>query len=239
MRGALTITQRELLAFFCSPIAYVVLVVFLALNGYFFSFLNLTSGEEASLRFLFGRFMPLVLLFIMPMLTMRLMSEEFRQGTIESLMTAPVSDAAVIVGKFLGTLIFYALLLATTLVYVVAVSMFGDPDIGALVAGYIGLLLMGGLYIAIGLFFWTCTSNQIIAVLTSFSVLAVLAVLIDRFASHVEGRLRVVLQHISVGHQFTEFVQGAINLNSVLFFVTSTGFLLFISVKVLESRRWR
>jgi ABC-2 type transport system permease protein len=183
--------------------------------------------------------MPLVLLFIMPMLTMRLMSEEFRQGTIESLMTAPVSDAAVIVGKFLGTFIFYALLLATTLVYAIAVSMFGDPDIGALIAGYIGLLLMGGLYIAIGLFFSTCTSNQIIAVLTSFSVLAVLAVLVDRFAAHVEGWLRVVLQHISVGHQFAEFVQGAINLNSVLFFVTSTVFLLFISVKVLESRRWR
>jgi ABC-2 type transport system permease protein len=223
-----------LLAFFCSPIAYVVLVVFLALNGYFFSFFNLTSGEEASLRFLFGRFMPLVLLFIMPMLTMRLMSEEFRQGTIESLMTAPVSDAAVIVGKFLGTLIFYALLLATTLVYAVVVSMFGDPDIGALLAGYIGLLLMGGLYIAVGLFFSTCTSNQIIAVLTSFSVLAVLAVLVDRFAAHVEGWLRVVLQHISVGHQFTEFVLGAIHLNNVLFFVTSTVFLLFISVKVRE-----
>ena len=239
MRGTWTISQRELLAFFCSPIAYVVLVVFLALNGYFFSFMNLTSGEEASLRFLFGRFMPLVLLFIMPMLTMRLMSEEFRQGTIESLMTTPVSDAAVIVGKFLGTLIFYALLLATTLVYVLAVSMFGDPDIGALASGYIGLLLMGGLYIAVGLFFSTCTSNQIIAVLTSFSVLAVLAVLIDRFASHVEGWLRVVLQHISVGHQFEGFVRGVIYLNSVVFFVTSTVFLLFISVKVLESRRWR
>ncbi len=239
MRGAWTITQRELLSFFCSPIAYVVLVVFLGLNGYFFGFINLAPGEEASLRFLFGRFMPVVLLFIIPMLTMRLLSEEFRQGTIEPLMTAPVSDAAVIAGKFLGTFVFYLFLLATTLLYLVAIARFGDPDIGALVSGYIGLLLMGSLYIAVGLFFSTCTSNQIIAVISSFSVLAILAVLMDRFASHVEGRLRVVLQHISIGHQFSEFVQGAINLNNVVFFVTSTAFLLFVSVKVLESRRWR
>ncbi len=117
--------------------------------------------------------------------------------------------------------------------------MFGDPDIGAFLAGYIGLLLMGGLYIAVGLFFSTCTSNQIIAALTTAGVLAVLAELVNAFAAHVEGRLREVFQHISVRHQFTEFVQGAINLNNVLFFVTSTGFLLFVSVKVLESRRWR
>ena len=239
MRGALTITQRELLGFFCSPIAYVVLVVFLGLNGYFFGYFNLVAGEEASLRFLFGRFMPLMLLFIMPMLTMRLMSEEFRQGTIEMLMTAPVSDATVIVGKFLGTFIFYVFLLSTTLIYLVAISRFGDPDIGALISGYLGLLLMGALYIAVGLFFSTCTSNQIIAVITSFTVLAILAVLVDRFASHVEGGLRVVLQHISISHQFAEFVHGAINLNNVVFFVTTTAFLLFLSVKVLESRRWR
>ena len=239
MRGALTITQRELLAFFCSPIAYVVLVVFLGLNGYFFAYFNLAAGDEASLRFLFGRFMPLVLLFIMPMLTMRLMSEEFRQGTIETLMTAPISDAAVILGKFLGTFVFYSFLLATTLLYVVAVALHGDPDIGALIAAYTGLLLMGALYIAVGLLFSTCTSNQIVAVITSFSVLAILAILVDRFASHVQGWLRVVLQHISIGHQFSEFVQGSINLNSVVFFVTSSAFLLFVSMKVLESRRWR
>ena len=214
-------------------------MIFLGLNGYFFGFFNLIAGGEASLRFLFGRFMPLVLLFIMPMLTMRLMSEEFRQGTIESLMTAPISDAAVIVGKFLGTLLFYLFLLATTLLYLIAVASHGSPDLGALVAGYIGLVLLGALYIAVGLFFSTCTSNQIIAVITSFSALAVLAILVDRFASHFEGGVRVVLQHVSISHQFSEFVQGSISLNSVVFFVTSTGFLLFVSVKVLESRRWR
>ncbi len=239
MRGAWTIAQRELLSFFCSPIAYVVLVVTLALNGYVFAFFNLSPGGEASLRFLFGRFMPMLLLFIMPMLTMRLMSEEFRQGTIETLMTAPVGDAAVIVGKFLGTLLFYGLLLATTLGYVALVAWFGDPDPGALLTGYLGLLLLGGLYIAVGLFFSTCTGNQIIAVLTSFTTLAVLAILADRFAAHLQGPARVLLQHLSIGYQFSEFVRGAVTLNNVVFFVSSTGFLLFVSVKVLESRRWR
>lgn len=239
MRGVWTITERELLSFFCSPIAYVVLVVFLGLNGYVFGFFNLEAGQEASLRFLFGGFMPLLLLFIMPMLTMKLMSEEFRQGTIESLMTTPVSDAAVIAGKFLGTLLFYLFLLATTLLYVIALARYGHPDVGALLAGYLGLLLMGALYIAVGLFFSTCTSNQIIAVISSFTILAILAVLVDRFAMQVEGWLRVVLQHVSIRHQFSEFVQGAVTLNNVVFFVTTTALLLFVSVKVLESRRWR
>lgn len=239
MRGALTITQRELLSFFCSPIAYVVLVVFLAFNGYVFGFFNLISGEEASLRMLFARFMPLVLLFIIPMLTMKLMSEEFRNGTIETLMTTPVSDAGVIAGKFLGTFAFYIFLLATTLVYVVALALHGSPDIGALAAGYIGLLFMGALYIAVGLFFSTCTSNQIIAVICSFAFLAVLAVLAGTITTHLEGTQRMLLQHISIHHQFAEFVQGAINLNNVAFFLTSTLFFLFLSTKVLESRRWR
>ena len=239
MRGTWTITQRELLAFFCSPIAYVVLVVFLGLSGYFFGTLNFSPGGEASLRILFGGVMPVILLLVMPMLTMRLMSEEFRSGTIESLMTTPVTDAAVIIGKFLGTFLFYVVLLASTLLYVVAIFAYGEPDIGGILAGYVGLLLVGALYIAVGLFFSTCTSNQIISVICSFAVLAVFAVLAHRFARHVEGTLRVILQHISVEHQSAEFVQGAINLNSVVFFVTSTAFLLFISVKVLESRRWR
>ncbi len=234
-----TITRRELLCFFCSPIAYVVLVVFLAFNGYIFGFLHFRSGTESSLRPLFGYILPLVLVFIIPMLTMRLMSEEYRSGTIETLMTAPVSDATVIAGKFLGTFLFYVLMLLTTLIYAAAVYAFGSPDFGALWTGYLGLLLLGAFYISVGLFFSTCTSNQIVAVVCSFAVLATLAFLTGAISQHVEGATRVIVQHVSITYQFSEFVQGAINLNNLTFFVTTTLFLLFVSVKVLESKRWR
>lgn len=239
MRGTWTLTQRELQSFFWSPIAYVVMVVFLILNGFMFGTHNLVPGQEASLRPLFGNFMPIILMFIIPMLTMRLISEEFRSGTIESLMTTPVSDAAVIMGKFFGALLFYGFLLATTLLYAAIVAMFGSPDYGAMFTGYLGLVLVGALYIAIGLFFSTCTSNQIIAVICSFAVLAVIAWLSGALIEEVEGTSRVLLQHVSIQHQFLEFVQGAINLNNLTYFLTTTAFFLFISVKVLESRRWR
>ncbi|MCG3137885.1 MAG: hypothetical protein HJJLKODD_01740 [Phycisphaerae bacterium] len=239
MGGAWTITRKELLGYFCSPIGYVVLVIFLGLNGYLFGMTNLEPGMEASLRPLFGRFMPLVLLFIMPMLTMRLLSEEFRSGTIETLMTAPINDAAVIAGKFLGALLYYMVLLATTLFYLIPLVRHGTPDWGGVVAGYLGLVLVGALYIAAGLLFSACTSNQIIAVICSFVFLALLAVITDWIAMNVEGTPRFLLQYISVGYQYGDFVRGAISLSSVAYFLTGTFFLLFVSVKVLESRRWR
>lgn len=239
MHGAWTITKKELLTFFCSPIAYVVLVVFLAFNGFMFGYFNLAPGEEASLRPLFGRFMPYVLLVIIPMLTMRLMSDEYRSGTIETLMTSPVGDAAVILGKFFGAFLFYAFLLLTTLFFAILLSFFGNPDFGALVALYIGLLLMGALYICVGLFFSACTSNQVIAGVCSLALLSVPAVFAGMIANNTQGWLRVVFMHIHISHQFTEFVQGAININAVAFFVTSSLFVLFVTVKTLESRRWR
>ncbi len=239
MRNVGTLTQRELSTFFYSPIAYVVLAVYLVVTGMFFVSDNFVPGGEASLRITLGSYLPVILVFIVPMLTMRLMSEEFRSGTIETLMTAPVSEVDVVLGKFLGTLVFYLVMLAATLLHVVLVAAYGPLDVGLLLCTYLGLILLGGLYVAVGLFFSALTRNQVIAVVCSFVLLAVFTFLANYLARDQEGTLRVVLQHLSLMAHFEDFARGLVDTNHLIFFVTTTVLFLFLSVKVLESRRWR
>ena len=238
MRNILTLTGRELSSQFFSPIAYVVIAVFLVVSGIFFGAETFQAGGEASCRALF-QVLPVILVFVLPMLTMRLMSEEYRNGTIESLMTAPVRDIEVILGKFFGSFMFFLVLLTTTLVYPVLVGMYGPLDVGLAFASYVGLALLGALYIAVGLFFSTCTRNQVIAVLCSFVFLAILTLLADYLSRNFEGTLRVVMQQVSLLAHYQDYARGLIDTNHTVFFVTSTGLFLFFAVKVLEFRRWR
>jgi gliding motility-associated transport system permease protein len=239
MRNIGTLTQRELSAQFYSPIAYVVIAIFLGVSGIFFVSANFKPGAEASVRVLFGGYMPLILVFVLPMLTMRMMSEEFRSGTIETLMTAPVRDADVIVGKFLGAFLFYIVMLASTLIFPILVACFGPIDVGLTFSAYVGLALVGGLYIAVGIFFSTCTRNQVIAVLCSFVFLAILTFLAEFLATSQEGLVRIVLQQLSIMSHYHDFARGLVDTNHVIFFVSSTGLFLFLAVKALEFRRWR
>jgi len=239
MRNVGTLTQRELSVFFYSPIAYVVITVFLVVTGIFFISDNFLPGAEASLRITFGNYLPVILVFVVPMLTMRLLSEEFRGGTIETLMTAPVSEADVVLGKFCGTLVFYLVMLATTLLHVILVAAYGPLDVGLVLCTYVGLILLGALYISVGLFFSACTRNQVIAVVCSFVLLAVLTFLANYLAREQEGNLRVVLQHLSIMTHFQDFARGLFDINHLIFFLSTTALFLFGSVKVLESRRWR
>jgi ABC-2 type transport system permease protein len=239
MRNVATLTQRELSSQFFSPIAYIVITIFLVISGIFFMSDNFRPGADASVRVIFGNYLPLVLVFILPMLTMRLLSEEYRGGTIETLMTAPVNDAEVILGKFLGAFLFYVILLATTLIYPILVSMYGPLDIGLTVSCYVGLLLIGALYIAVGLFFSALTRNQVIAVLCSFVLLAVFTFLMDFLGQKQEGTIRIVLQHLSILSHYQDFARGLVDATHVVFYLTGTCLFLFFSVKVLEFRRWR
>lgn len=238
MRNIPTMTQRELAAQFFSPIAYVVLAVFLVVSGIFFVMTTFTPGGEASVRALFVN-LPLILVFILPMLTMRLLSEEFRNGTIETLMTAPINDAEVIVGKFFGALLFFCIMLAATLVYPILVSAYGGLDAGLTTSAYLGILLVGALYIAVGVFFSACTHNQVIAVLCSFVFLAIMTFLADALARNQEGTTRVLLQHLSIVAHYKDFARGLLDTNHLVYFLTSTVLFLFLAVKVLEFRRWR
>ena len=239
MSTILTLARRELAAYFLSPIAYVVLAVFLALTGFFFGRLVFEPGQPATMRMLFEQFIPYILFFALPIITMRLMSEELRSGTIESLMTLPVTDTQVVLGKFLGVFAFYMAMLASTLIYWIMLALHGDPDFGATVAGYIGLTLLGSTYLAIGLFFSTCTRNQMIAGLSSMAVIGIFFFLPPLIAQEVTGTVRVLVQHASLWDHQQGFVRGMIDLNHLLFFASTIVLFLFLSVKVLESKRWR
>ncbi len=242
MRNIFAMTQRELSAFFFSPIAYVVLFAFTFMVGLLFVFLtrNFAPGEEASLRDTF-MWLPPLLCVAVPIITMRLMSEEYRSGTIELLMTAPVSDAEVVVGKFLGAFLVYLVMLACTIFYAILLGIYGDPDVGLLISGYFGLVLVGALFTAIGLFFSSITRSQIIAALLGaffLLLVTILAWIIVQYAD-VTGSLRLVLQMVSVMERFLYFNRGLVDLNNLVFFCGGTVFFLFLAVKSVESRRWR
>ena len=181
----------------------------------------------------------LILVFVLPMLTMRLLSEEFRNGTIETLMTTPITETEVVVGKFLGVLGVYGVLLLTMLIYPIILSMYGPLDLTLLICNYLGLILLGALYISVGLFFSACTKHQIIAVILSFALLAMMTFASQELAQFVPaGWLRVALQHVSVSSHFYDFVRGMLDLNHVVFFLSTTALFLYLTVKRLEMRRW-
>lgn len=239
MKNIWTMAQRELGAYFLSPIAYAVAAIFLFSTGLAFGLGTFANGGEASLRSLFEFWIILILVFVLPMLTMRLFSEEFRSGTIESLMTLPISEVEVVIGKFLGAFLFYVALLALLLVYPILLSFYGPIDAKLLLCNYLGLLLLGGLYIAVGLFFSACTKHQIVAVLLSFALLALATFASSGLAQEVEGWPRAVLQHISIRTHFFDFVRGLVDFNHVVFFLTTSGLFLFFTVKRVEMRRWQ
>ncbi len=239
MGNILTMARRELGAYFLSPIAYVVIAIFLFTSGLVFGIGAFQPGAEASLRTLFDFWIILILALVLPMLTMRLMSEELRSGTIETLMTAPITEIEVVVGKFVGAMAFYGAMLATLLIYPIILSMYGNVDPVMLLCNYIGLLLLGGLYITVGLFFSTCTKHQVVAILLTAGVLAFMTFAFDPLSQLLEGWPRVILQQLSVRTHFHDFVRGLIDLNHLAFFVTMVGLFLFLAVKRLEMRRWQ
>lgn len=239
MRNVATMVQRELGAYFLSPIAYAVSAVFLFGTGLAFGLGTFHNGAEASLRSLFEFWMMLILVFVLPMLTMRLLSEEFRAGTIETLMTVPITEVEVVLGKFLGALAFFVVLLVTLLLYPILLSMYGPVDGKLLLCNYLGLFLLGALYISVGLFFSACTKHQIISVLLTFALLALATFASHGLAQTVEGWPRALLQHLSIRTHFFDFVRGMLDVNHVVFFVTTTAFFLFLTVKRVEMRRWQ
>ncbi|MEX1017486.1 MAG: hypothetical protein WDZ31_12155, partial [Phycisphaeraceae bacterium] len=174
-------------------------------------------------------------------ISMRLVSDEFRTGTIEPLMTAPLSDAQVILGKWLGAMGFYLLLLLPLVVLAVVLAIHAAPDPGPIVSGLIGLTLVGGLYLAIGIFASAMTENQIIAFLATVFIISLLTFLMFFLprAAWVLPALRDAMFYLNVNGQFADFNRGLIDLANFTYFATGIALFLFLAVKVLESKRWR
>lgn len=232
----LTIARRELEAYFVSPIAYIVTAAFLVISGYLFS-LILIDLHQASLEILFANII-VTLLFITPLLTMRLLADEQRMGTLEVLMTAPVRDWEVVVGKFLAALGLFGVMLLFTLSYPFLIWRFGgSPDPGPIISGYLGLLLMAGAMLAIGTLTSTMTSNQMVAAVLCFGILLMLW-LVDA-ASRVAPSLAGLLTELSLRERYLDFARGAINLEDVVYYLSLVAGALFIATRVLESRRYR
>jgi ABC-2 type transport system permease protein len=231
--------QRELLSLFCSPIAYVVIAGFLLIIGVWTMYQQtIAPGRQATLRDLFT-ITPFVLTIVIPAIAMRSIAEEYRSGTIESLMTAPVADAELVLGKFLASLLFYVILLATTLIYMVVLAIYGRPDWGASASAYLGLLMIGVFFLAYSVFASSLTSNQIVAWMLGAVPLMLFAWFGYYFSSALEGWAREAFRQINVIGRFEQFSRGLITIDSVVFFVAASGVFLFLTVKVVESRRWR
>lgn len=236
MSSIFTITVKELRSYFTSPIAYVVFAMFLMLSGYFFSVILFVS-KEASFRGAASNII-ITLLFLMPLITMRVFSEEKKMGTLEMLMTKPVRDIEVMLGKFLAAAALFTTMLASTLVYILILTKYGNPDMGPVWSAYLGILLCGLSFIALGIFASTLTENQIIAAVIGFALVLLLWVL-----SWISGNLGEIdselLTYISLSSHLEGFVKGVINLKDVVYYLSFIAFWLFASVKSIEIRKWK
>jgi ABC-2 type transport system permease protein len=239
MRNVNAIMQRELLSLFCSPIAYIVIAGFLLITGASVLWTgSFAPGRPATLRDVFF-WTPWVLTVIVPAISMRSISEEYRSGTIETLMTAPLSDLQMVLGKYLASLLFFIIMLAPTFIYLILMETYGNPDWGAALAAYLGLLLIGMMFTAFGVFASSLTSNQVVAWILGWVPLLIFACIAFFVVGLVEGVWRVIFQQVNVIGRFDEFSRGLITTDGVMFFVSTALLFLFLAVKVVESRRWR
>jgi ABC-2 type transport system permease protein len=247
--------KKELRLYFTTPVAYGVFFCFLLIAGYFFysifSFYTMASMQAAMnpqmarelnvtdsvMRPLFSN-LSVILLLLMPILTMRLFAEERRSGTIELLLTYPVRDGAVLVGKYLAALCLYALMLACTLVYPAIVLYFARLEWGPLASGYLGLLLMGATFIAVGTLASSLTENQIVAAVGTFGTLLMFWV-VGWSAEYVGGPWGRILTHLSILDHFDTFARGILDTKDVIYYLNFTLAALLLTHRSLEARRWK
>lgn len=236
MRTALVIARREILAYFISPIAYMVSAVFLLIAGYLFS-LILIQSQQATMEGLFFNIM-VVLIFVVPLLTMRLLSDEQKTGTLEILLTAPVRDWEVVVGKYLAAMAMFGVMLACTLYFpFILWRVGGTPDWGPIMTGYLGLILLTSAMMAIGTLTSAVTENQIVAAVLGFGILLLLWLI--EAAGNIATGSATVLSYLSMPSHYNDFARGAINLEDVVYYVSVTIGALFIATRMLETRRYR
>ncbi len=239
MKNIWTICWRELRSYFVSPIAYGAGALFLLINGFLFS-LIVTGSQEASLRSVMMNMMFILLLFA-PALTMKLIADEQRMGTIELLLTAPVHDWQIVVGKYLGSLITYVvILMGPTLYYVLVLAIFGQPDYGPIATSYLGILLLGASFLAIGLFSSSLTQNQIIAYFAGLVILLLLWVAdAGNGPLGLSGPVGDVLSYIAIPRHFDDFFRGVVDTRDLVYALSLISVALFLATQILQSRRWR
>jgi ABC-2 type transport system permease protein len=254
MANIIAIAQKELRSYFASPIGWIVIGLFSLVFGYFFvALLNFFlqqsmqgnqfgGGGPVNVNQMMIRHLLLnatvVLLFVLPLITMRTYAEEKRSGTIELLLTSPVTDFQIILGKFFGALTLYAAMLAVTLIHIGLLFWFGNPEWKPIATGYLGLLLLGGCFISVGLLISSLTKNQIVAGMVTFAVFLLLWVL-DWNASAAGPTGQSILNYLSITQHLDDFVKGVIDTKHLVYYASFITFGLFLTAKSVDSERWR
>lgn len=235
MKKVLPVFRREMFAYFYSPVAYIVISVFLLITGWFFTS-ELFLSNDSSLRSVFS-IIPFIFIFFVPAITMRLLSEERKSGTIELMFTMPISDIEIVFGKFLAGLGLLVTALIFTFPYAVTILVLGKPDIGMMVTGYLGLVLMGAAYVAIGVFASTISSNQVVSFIIAFIIIFFLW-LIQKFLMIMPSQIVSVLQYISIDYHFENISRGVIDSRDLVYYLSMITFMLSLAKLSLESRKW-
>jgi ABC-2 type transport system permease protein len=258
MRNVFTIVGKELRSYFVSPIAYVVLTGFLLLGGWFFFnllsrfnlllslYLQMQQGGEAANRLNLNDYvvsplmhnLAIVLVILVPMITMRAYAEEKKGGTYELLLTSPVRTGEIVLGKFLASFLFICIMIGLTGVYPAILMKFGNPEIGVIASGYLGLILLATVFVAVGLLTSSLTENQIIAAVSGL-VATLLLYIIGWPAETAGDVLGPLLRYLSVTEHFAEMVRGIINTRSLVYFLSLISLALFLTQRSVESLRWR
>lgn len=238
MRALTAIATREYASMFRLPIGWVVMALYLLLTGVVFAAGSLRPGDPASLRGLF-MLSDWLLLFVAPAISMRLLSDEWRQGSIEPLMTSPISDWQIVAGKYAGAALFLLTLLAPTLVYVVVLEWLAAPDYGPIAAGYLGLALTGMLYLSLGIVCSALTSSQVVAFLTTIFALLILRIGTTMGAAALGAPWDAWLYPLSIDIRMQDFARGIIDTKHIVVMLAACAWLVTIAVSVVESRRWR
>ena len=255
MTNVLAIAHRELRSYFASPIAYIIIGFFALLFGFFFTSIldwfmrqgmqmgmmgmgpqNMNVNQQM-IRPLFLN-VSVLLLFILPFLTARSYAEEKRTGTVELLLTSPITDTQIVLGKFAGAMALFGVLIAITALHVSLLFFFGTPEWRTLLAGYAGLILFGGCIVALGLFISSLTQNQIIAGVATFAVVLLLWV-VDWLAEGVGPRAAELLRYLSMNGHLDDFVKGVVDTKHLVYYLSFIGFGLFLTVRSVDSERWR
>ena len=231
------IFRKEMAAYFNSPVAYITLVVFLLIGGWFFSS-SFFLINESDLRVLFA-IIPIIYLFFIPAVSMGLIAREKNTVTMEMLVTCPLEDWEVVVGKYLAAVALIGVGLLFTLFHLLTLALVAtNLDPGAIFAGYLGLLLVGGVYAAAGIFCSAVTSNQITAFILSFLIVFVFFIL-DKMLLFAPTFLAALLQYLSIDYHLSNISRGVIDSRNLIYFGSAIGLFLMLAVKVLEMRKWR
>jgi len=253
VRNIIAIADKELRSYFASPIAYIIIGLFSLLFGWFFYMYLMVFVQQSEQMMQFGGGAAninqqmirgvllnssVIILFVMPMITMRTYSEEKRSGTIELLLTSPLTDLQIILGKFFGALGLYVAMLFVTLLYIGILFVYGNPEWRPIVAGYLGLLLMGSCFISAGLLISSVTKNQIVAGIVTFAVFLMLWV-INWIGESSGPTTRAIVSYLSITEHFDDFARGIIDTKHVIYYLSFITFGLFLTAKSVDSERWR